>query len=227
MFSRGGFVRERTFAGAPAAADEAGRARFIARVYNMVFLSLAFATLGALVSMSSPGIALGGMLWVLIIAEFALIFVIHAVANVPVLNLAALFVFTFITGLTLGPLLLAFASVNGYGPILQAFGTTAVIFGALAAFVTTTKKDLRWLGNYLFVGLFALIIWGLAGLFFNMGGVPPLIGVLLFSGFILFDVSRLVHQFREDEYVVATLSLYLDFLNLFLFVLQFFGGRRD
>jgi FtsH-binding integral membrane protein len=136
-------------------------------------------------------------------------------------------------GIMLGPILqVALHLKNGAQLVGLAAGGTGVIFLALASYATVSKKDFSFLGNFLFVGLILLIIASLANMFFQVPAASLAISsvaVLLFSGFILFDVSRIV-QGGETNYIMATLALYLDIYNLFVNLLQLlmaFGGERD
>ena len=107
-----------------------------------------------------------------------------------------------------------------------------MIFFALASYATVSKKDFSFLGNFLFVGLILLILASLANMFFQVPAAALAISsvaVLIFSGFILFDVSRIV-QGGETNYIMATLALYLDIYNLFVNLLQLLmalSGERD
>jgi modulator of FtsH protease len=145
----------------------------------------------------------------------------------------ALLGFTFVAGVFLGPILqVALHFKNGAQLVGMAAGGTGIIFLSLATLATVTKKDYNFMGKFLFIGLIMLIVASFANLFFQ---VPALaltisaIAVMIFSAFILFDVSRIVHG-GETNYVMATLSLYLDIYNLFINLLQLlmaFSGERD
>lgn len=140
---------------------------------------------------------------------------------------------TFFMGLMLGPILqVALHLKNGAQLVGLAAGSTGVIFLALASYATVSKKDFSFLGNFLFVGLILLIIASLANMFFQVPAASLAISsvaVLIFSGFILFDVSRIV-QGGETNYIMATLALYLDIYNLFVNLLQLLmalSGEKD
>ncbi|HSV17724.1 MAG TPA: Bax inhibitor-1/YccA family protein [Casimicrobiaceae bacterium] len=145
----------------------------------------------------------------------------------------ALFGFTFIAGVMLTPILsVALGLRNGGELIGLAGGMTAAIFFAMAGIATVTKRDFSFMGKFLFVGLILLIVASLANLFFQ---VPALqltiasIAVLIFSAFILVDVSRIVHG-GETNYITATLSIFLDVYNIFVSLLQILmalTGQRD
>jgi modulator of FtsH protease len=158
-------------------------------------------------------------------------FAVTALRN-SIWGVAALLGFTFLAGLFLGPILqVALHLKNGAQLIGLAAGGTGIIFFSLASIATVTKKDFSFMGKFLFIGLILLIVASLANLFLQ---IPALmltisaIAVLIFSAYILFDVSRIV-QGGESNYVMATLSLYLDIYNLFINLLNLlmaFSGER-
>lgn len=167
-----------------------------------------------------------------IAAMFGLFFGIQANRN-SALGVVLLLVLTALMGVLLGPVLqMAMHLKNGSQLVTLAAGGTGIIFLTLAGIATTTKKDFSFMGNFLMVGLILLIVASLANLFFQ---IPALslamsgVAVLLFSGFILYDVSRIVNG-GETNYVMATLSIYLDIYNLFVNLLQLLMalmGERD
>lgn len=140
---------------------------------------------------------------------------------------------TFFMGLMLGPILqVALHLRNGAQLVGIAAGGTGVIFFSLATIATVTKKDFSFMGKFLFIGLILLIVASLANMFFQIPVMQltiSAIAVLIFSGFILFDVSRIVTG-GETNYVMATLAIYLDIYNLFVNLLQLLmalSGERD
>jgi len=163
---------------------------------------------------------------------FGLFFGIQANRNSS-LGVVLLLLLTGFMGLMLGPILqVALHLRNGAQLIGLAAGGTGIIFLTLAGIATTTKKDFSFMGNFLMVGIILLIVASLANLFFQ---IPALqlalsgVAVLLFSGFILYDVSRIVNG-GETNYVMATLAIYLDIYNLFVNLLQLLMalmGERD
>jgi modulator of FtsH protease len=165
-------------------------------------------------------------------AMIGMLFVVTALRN-SIWGVVALLGFTFMAGVFLGPILQAALSFrNGAQLIGMAAGGTGIIFFSLATIATVTKKDFSFMGKFLFIGLILLIVASLANLFFQ---IPALsltissIAVLIFSAFILFDVSRIVNG-GETNYVMATLSLFLNIYNLFislLHLLMAFAGDRD
>ena len=144
-----------------------------------------------------------------------------------------LLVFTFIAGWWLGPMLqMALGFRNGPQLIGMAAGGTGVVFFTMASIATVTKKDFGFLGNFLFVGLILLVVASLANLFFQVPAVSlaiSAVGVLVFSLYLLYDVSRIVRG-GETNYIMATMALYLDIYNLFislLNILMALTGQRD
>jgi len=163
---------------------------------------------------------------------FGLFFGINANRNSS-LGVVLLLLLTGIMGVLLGPILqVAMQLRNGGQLVMLAAGGTGIIFMTLAGIATTTKKDFSFLGNFLLVGIILLIVASLANIFFQ---IPALslalsgVAVLLFSGFILYDVSRIVNG-GETNYVMATLAIYLDIYNLFvnlLHLLMALMGERE
>ena len=210
--------------------------RVLRNTYMMLGLTMIPTVIGAVIGMSmnfsfmaqSPILGMVVMLAVM----FGLFWGISKNRDSGV-GVALLLALTFFMGIMLGPILqVALHLKNGAQLVGLAAGGTGVIFLALASYATVSKKDFSFLGNFLFVGLILLIIASLANMFFQVPAASLAISsvaVLLFSGFILFDVSRIV-QGGETNYIMATLALYLDIYNLFVNLLQLlmaFAGERD
>lgn len=141
--------------------------------------------------------------------------------------------FTFFMGLMLSRILqVALGFSNGASLIATAAGGTGAIFFTLAGIATVTKKDFSFMGKFLFVGLVVILLASLANIFFQIPALSltvSAVAVLLFSGYILFDISRIVNG-GEDNYITATLAVYLDIYNLFvhlLHLLMVFTGDRE
>jgi FtsH-binding integral membrane protein len=161
-----------------------------------------------------------------------MLFAVTALRN-SVWGVVALLGFTFVAGVFLGPILqVALHFKNGAQLVGMAAGGTGIIFLSLATLATVTKKDYSFMGKFLFIGLIMLIVASLANMFFQIPALAltiSAVAVMIFSAYILFDVSRIVHG-GETNYVMATLSLYLDIYNLFINLLQLlmaFSGERD
>jgi modulator of FtsH protease len=141
--------------------------------------------------------------------------------------------FTFFMGLMLAPMLqVALGFSNGGRLIALAAGGTGSIFLVLAGVASSTKRDFSGIGKFLFAGLILLIVAGLANMFFQIPALSlafSAVAVLIFSGYILFDINRIVHG-GETNYITATLAVYLDVYNVFvnlLSLLMAFSGDRD
>jgi modulator of FtsH protease len=139
------------------------------------------------------------------------------------------FTFTFIVGITIYPAIQAYANVGGAGLVTAAFGITTAIFAVLTAYAYFSKRDFSFLGGMLLVGLIALIGISIVSFFVPelrtgfVGLAIAFLGIMIFSGFILYDVSKFKEGLPEEMIPLAVLSLYLNFINIFLYVLQFLG----
>ncbi len=210
--------------------------KVLRNTYMMLALTMIPTVIGAFVgmSMSFAFMAASPIISALLMfgAMMGLMFAVQALRD-SVWGVVALLGFTFVAGVFLGPILqVALNLRNGAELIAMAAGGTGIIFFSLATLATVTKKDFSFMGKFLFIGLILLIVASLANLFFQ---VPALsltisaIGVMIFSAYILYDVSRIVHG-GETNYVMATLGLFLSIYNLFsslLHLLMAFSGQRD
>ena len=165
-------------------------------------------------------------------AMFGLFYGIQANRNSS-LGVVLLLALTFVMGILLAPILqVALNLRNGAQLVGLAAGGTGIIFLTLAGIATTTKKDFSFMGKFLMVGIILLIVASLANMFFQIPALSLALSgaaVLLFSGFILYDVSRIVNG-GETNYVMATLALYMNVYNLFVNLLQLLMallGERD
>jgi modulator of FtsH protease len=160
------------------------------------------------------------------------LFVVTALRN-SAWGVVALLGFTFIAGLMLTPILTVAAGLRNGGQLVAlAGGMTAAIFFGMASIATVTKKDFSFMGKFLFIGMILLIVASLANLFFQVPAVSltiSAIAVLIFSLYLLFDISNIVRG-GETNYVVATLGVYLSLYNIFISLLNLlmaFSGQRD
>lgn len=213
-----------------------GTHRVLRNTYMMLGLTMIPTVIGAMMGLSMnfsfmaqhPVMGMIGMLAVM----FGLFYGIQANRNNGV-GVALLLALTFFLGLMLGPILQAALHLrNGAQLVGMAAGGTGIIFFSLAGFATISKKDFSFLGNFLFVGLILLIIASIANMFFQVPAAAlaiSAISILIFSGYILYDVSRII-QGGETNYVMATLALYLNIYNIFvnlLSLLMALSGERD
>lgn len=182
----------------------------------------------ATASVIGTGIAWSGLGAIAcIIAAFAALFATMKMRNSG-WGLVGIFAFTGLMGLSLGPTLNHYlAMANGPALITQAVGLTAIITFALSAYVVKSGRDFSRWGGFLFAGLITVIVAGIAAIFFPAMQVAVAgASALLFSGFILYDTSRLVRG-EEDNYIMATIGMYLNILNLFLSLLRILGVMGD
>jgi Integral membrane protein, interacts with FtsH len=200
---------------------------FIKKVYSLLALSMVTAAIGAYLGSGPLLLLVAPNMMLFFILQFALIFFASFAARKPGLNMVALFSFTSVSGLTLGPLLYQ------VGPTIaaEAFALTAITFVGLSLYVVYSKKDFSFLSGFLMAGLIVIIVGGLINMFFvgstMMHFVMSAGSVLLFSGFILYDTSNILRYYGTDEHVSATLALYLDVLNLFIALLSILGIMRN
>ena len=141
-------------------------------------------------------------------------------------GIGVVFAITGLLGFGLGPILTAYLALsNGSELVATSLGGTGVIFLALSAYVLTTRKDFSFMGGFLMVGIIIAIVAMLANLFLQIPALSLALSaaiVLIMSGFILFDTSRIIHG-GETNYVMATVSLYLSIYNIFVSLLHIFG----
>ncbi|OIQ85680.1 modulator of FtsH protease YccA [mine drainage metagenome] len=215
---------------------DSGTHKVLRNTYMLLGLTMVPTVIGALagMSMNFAWAAQHPLMFTLgtLAAMMGLFYGIQANRNSE-LGVVLLLALTGLMGVMLGPILqMAMHFRNGGQLVTLAAGGTGIIFMTLAGIATTSKKDFSFLGNFLMVGIILLIVASLANLFFH---IPALalalsgVAVLLFSGFILYDVSRIV-QGGETNYVMATLAIYLDIYNLFINLLQLLMalmGERD
>ena len=213
---------------------------FLRKVYGWMCVGLGVTAVVALGVASSPMLiqAIFGnkiLFFGLIIAEIGLVFYLSARVNklAPATASGLFLLYSALNGATLAVILLAFTGTS----IATTFFVTAGMFGALALYGSTTKRSLAGVGQFAFMGLIGLILASLVGLFVHSAGlqfVISVVGVIVFTALTAWDAQKLkamavaVPEGQVGSYaVVGALALYLDFINLFLFLLRFMGGRRD
>ena len=146
--------------------------------------------------------------------------------------LTLFFVYSALNGLTLSLVLL----IYGMGTVIPAFMTTAGVFGVMSILAITTTIDLSKYGTYLMMGVIGLIIAMIVNMFFSNSSLDWLIsvaGVMIFTALTAYDTQRIYRMAQEAPYgdtsklaIMGALKLYLDFINLFLFILRLFGRRN-
>ncbi len=205
--------------------------KVLKNTYLLLSMTLLFSVVTATVGMF---VILPPMMhWVLFFVSFGLLFWVNASAN-SAMGIVAVFAFTGLMGFILGPMLSFYLTAipNGGRIVAQALGGTGLIFLTLSGYVLTTRKDFSFMRGFLFTGLIVIVVAMLANLFFQIPALSLAISaaaVMIFSGLILFDTSRIIHG-GETNYIRATVSLYLDIYNLFvhlLHLLSVLSGNRD
>lgn len=226
---------------------------FLRRVYLLFTGGVWFAVVGALIALYAgtpvdligrdlapmrvpPVIAFGMQHWgIMLVAYIGAFFAATFARRVRGLNVIALFGYAFVTGLFIAPSVFVAQAMAGAGhtldasPVRDAFLLTAAAFVGLSGYTLITRRDFSNLGASLTIGLFVLIGASILGIFVHAAVFQLAIasvGVLLFAGYILYDTSRIMRS-GEDDAVGAALSLFLDIVNMFLFLLRILSSSRD
>jgi FtsH-binding integral membrane protein len=226
--------------------DEGLRA-YMLKVYNLMALGLAITGVAAFLTWQMAVAdgqltQFGQMLyasplrWVVMLAPLAMVFFLSFRINSMSVAAAqtTFWVYAALMGLSLSSIFLVFTGQS----IVQTFFVTAASFGALSLYGYTTKKSLSGFGSFLIMGLFGLIIASVVNIFLQssaMGFAISAIGVLIFAGLTAYDTQKIKEMYWEGNDVATTgrmaimgaLTLYLDFINLFTFLLQFMGSRDE
>lgn len=207
---------------------------FIKQTYQLFAASLLAASVGAYVGIGMANVFVGNMpLFIaLVVVELGLLFGLMAAKRKAGLNLVLLFAFTFVSGLTLTPLLYSVLSLpSGANIVAQAFTLTTVAFGALSVFAMNTKRDFTTMGKMLFITLIVIIVAAIINIFMK----SPIfqlaiasVSAILFSAYILYDTQNIIRGNYETP-IEGAVALYLDFVNLFTALLQILGifGRDE
>jgi uncharacterized protein len=226
----------------PLSADAAAErvTAFLRSVYGWMAGGLAITAVVALQVAGSPAV-IGALVsnqllfFGLILAELGLVFYLSArAARLAPSRAAALFVaYAALNGVTLSLVLLAYTGES----VASTFMVTAGMFGAMALFGSATKRSLAGFGQFLYMGLVGLVLASLVGIFWHNDAlqfVISAVGVLVFTGLTAWDAQRMkqmalaIPEGQAGAFaIVGALTLYLDFINLFLFLLRFLGGRRE
>jgi len=199
--------------------------RLIRNTYQLLALSTGVAAVGAGISILAGFGPLLGIVFTLLglVPLFYLNKKRNTAAAVP-----AMLTFTGLSGLGLGPTLTHYLSLpGGSGTVMTAAALTTAVTLALTAYVHKSGRDFTRMGGFLLAGLIVVLLASVAAIFVPaMHAGVSAVAALLFSGFILFDTSRLIRG-EEDNYVTAACSMYLNVLNLFLSILQLLGLSVD
>jgi modulator of FtsH protease len=197
--------------------------KVLRNTYFLLGLTLAFSAVAAGISMAMGMPAIGAI--VCMIAGIVMLFVVHKKAD-SASGIFWVFGFAGLMGASLGPMLLAYAGLpNGPALIMQALAGTALIFFGLSAYALTSRKDFSFMGGFLMIGLLVIVVAAIANIFLSIPALSltiSAVAVLVMSGLILFDTSRIIHG-GETNYIRATVALYLNIFNLFVHLLHLLG----
>lgn len=177
-----------------------------------------------------------GLVWGLLIAEIVLVMILSAAINRLSFSTATLLfiLYSVLNGVTLSSIFVVYTQ----GSIASTFFITAGMFGGLALYGSVTKKDLSGMGRFLFMTLIGLIIASIVNIFMHSGTlywITTFVGVLVFAGLTAWDAQKIqqmalmaddVNESTQKMALLGSLTLYLDFINLFLYLLRIFGKRN-
>jgi modulator of FtsH protease len=208
------------------------RATLVRRTYALVFASV-LVTIGAAAFAMTQQSMMDAVLahpWIMLACVFVPLYLAQRAPKVFPQNIGFVFLFTFAEGLWIAPFI-AMAERAAPGIASQAGLLTFTAFGALTAYAFLSRRDFSAWGGFLSVGVVVLFVTLLLSmLFHSAAGMTWIagIGVLLFSGLLVFDTWRMRNFFGPDDYVVAAVSIYVDLLNMFIFLISLLsGGRRN
>jgi len=231
-----------------AVAQDAGLRAYMLRIYNYMASALALTGITALVAANSPAImsmfytmngnhvGMSGLGWLVFLAPIGLVlwlsFGLHRMSAATAQ--AIYWFYSVLIGLSLTSIFVLYTGES----IARTFFVTAGTFGAMSLYGYTTKKDLTGLGSFLMMGLIGLILASLVNLFLQSSGLAfatSVIGVLIFVGLVAYDTQKIKGIYYQigaggemlaKASIMGALSLYLDFINIFLHLLRFMGDRR-
>ena len=208
------------------------RATLARRTYGLVFLSVLVTMGGVAFTGTQPALmdAVIAHPFLSFIAVLAPLFLAQANARSFPRNVILTLLFTFVEGVYLAPFLYLMEKAAP-GAVGQAGLLTFAAFGALSLYGLTSRRDFSAWGSFLSVGLIVLIVAMVINIFVASAGAYlwlSVVGVLIFSGLLVFDTWRFMRsgRFGQDDYVFAAVQIYLDLLNMFVFILSLLGGGR-
>ena len=231
-------------------AIDAGLRAYMIRVYNYMAAGVAltgvvaYLTFSAAVVQTAAGLQLTSfgqaifqspLLWILVLAPLALVFVLSFGINrlQPAAALGLFFVYAGLLGVSLASIFLVYTGAS----VTRVFFVSAAAFGALSLYGYTTQRDLTGVGSFMFMGLIGIIIASLVNIFLKSSGLDwaiSIIGVIVFAGLTAYDTQSIKEMCSPMDdgtvggrkAVMGALRLYLDFINLFLMLLRLMGDRR-
>lgn len=230
-------------AGRSAAEIDEGLRAYMLRIYNYMALAVGLTGVTALLTanyaMSNPSFAqllyASPLKWVIMLSPLAFILVLSFGINKLKTSTAQMIFWAFaaVMGVSLSSIFLVYTG----GSIAQTFFVTAASFASLSLYGYTTKRSLSAMGSFLMMGLFGIIIASVVNIFLASSALAfaiNVIGVLVFAALVAYDTQRIKHMYDQVSHdsemmaratIMGALSLYLDFVNLFMFLLSFMGNR--
>lgn len=221
-----------------------GLRSYMLKVYNLMALGLAITGIAAYATFAlattnqafATAIYATPLRWVVMLAPLALVMFLSFRINRMSVGAAqtTFWIYAALMGLSLSSIFLVYTGQS----IVQTFFITAASFGALSLYGYTTKRDLSAMGSFLMMGLFGLIIASVVNIFLASSALAfavSVIGVLIFAGLTAYDTQKIKEMYYEGDdssvmgrkAIMGALTLYLDFINLFLFLMQFLGNRNN
>jgi modulator of FtsH protease len=202
--------------------------KVLKNTYLLLSATLAFSAVMAVVSMAINVPPMAYM--ISLIASMVLgIFVLPKAANSSA-GIGVIFLITGLLGFGLGSILDVYMAMsNGPKVVATALGGTGIIFLGLSGYALTSKKDFSFLGGFLFAGMMVVLLAIIASLFIQMPALSLTISaavIMLMSGFILFDTSRIING-GETNYIMATYGIFLSIFNIFISLLNILGIMGD
>lgn len=209
----------------------AERATLVRRTYLLVLASVLVTMGGVSFAMSTPPL----LAWtarhpiITMLGMFVPLIAAMKFRQVFPTNIGLVFLFTFIEGIAIAPLIYFYNQMQP-GIVGQAALLTGTTFGVLTLYAFVSRKDFSAWGGFFMIGLWVLIATSLLNLFFRNPTASLWIAgatVFVFGGLLIFDTWRLRNVYGPDDYVQAAVAIYLDLLNMFLAILSLLGGRRE
>ena len=233
--------QHRTFAGAQTMdmSTDQGLRTFMLGIYNHMIVAMGITGFVAFFFSQSAQLMKAAftapLSYVVMFAPLGFVFFLAARVNKmsPSAARMTFYIFSAVMGVSLSTIFLVYTGMA----IAQIFFMTAAMFGALSLWGYTTKKDISGWGSFLFMGLIGIIIASIVNLFLGSSAIEfavSVLGLLIFAGLTAYDTQRLKHSYYQlagdatmaaRVSIMGALSLYLNFLNMFLFLLSLFGGR--
>jgi len=207
--------------------DRNVRVRFIRKVYTILSVQLlATFAICALFALHEPTKQFvtthTGFYWFNIIVAFGSLFPLHCYKRSYPINFMLLSLFTVSMASVLGMVTTLYAQAGAGNLVVEAVAITASVFIILTIYTMQSKWDFSFLGAGLGMGLWIMILWGFFAMIFgiDVGMVYSLLGSVLFSGYIIYDTYMIAERLDPEDYIVGAIELYLDLVNLFLYILR-------